>query len=223
MSVSVSQYFFKPTKRSLNSLRENLQGNTFVSLQINLSQGGAEVLDRVIDAYGFSTKLALAVHFGIASSSLANRYKRDFFPADIVVRCMAETGATLEWLATGKGRKFNDDEIDILKIPRHKIVDGQLYEAGMYMLDKVTFLQGKPLPQKAICVLESSTQYIIDKHFAEVYDGEWLVEIEGKTSVRTLTRIPVKKVRVSGVGMAFDCAIDDINVIGRVVLSIISY
>ncbi|EBF1320168.1 phage repressor protein [Salmonella enterica] len=191
-----------------------------MNLQIDFSQGGSEVLDRVIQAYGFNTKLALAEHLDIASSSLANRYKRDFFPADIVVRCMAETGATLEWLATGQGRKFNDDELDIMKLPRKKIVDGKLYESGFLMLDKVTFLPGKPLPQNPICVIDNTMQYIVDQHFTEVYDDVWLVEVEGKTSVRTLTRIPVGKVRVSGVGMAFDCAIDDIVVIGRVVLTI---
>ncbi|EBD0203566.1 phage repressor protein CI [Salmonella enterica] len=191
-----------------------------MNLQIEFSQGGGEVLDRVIQAYGFNTKLALAEHLDIASSSLANRYKRDFFPADIVVRCMAETGATLEWLATGQGRKFNDDELDIMKLPRKKIVDGKLYESGFLMLDKVTFLPGKPLPQNPICVIDNTMQYIVDQHFTEVYDDVWLVEVEGKTSVRTLTRIPVGKVRVSGVGMAFDCAIDDIVVIGRVVLTI---
>jgi len=191
-----------------------------VNLHIEFSQGGSEVLDRVIQAYGFNTKLALAEHLDIASSSLANRYKRDFFPADIVVKCMAETGATLEWLATGQGRKFNDEDLDIMKLPRKKIVDGKLYESGFLMLDKVTFLPGKPLPQNPVCVIDNSLQYIIDQHFTEVYDDVWLVEVEGKTSVRTLTRIPVGKVRVSGVGMAFDCGIDDIKIIGRVVLTI---
>ncbi|AJB81067.1 phage repressor protein CI [Enterobacter hormaechei] len=191
-----------------------------MNLHIEFSQGGSEVLDRVIQAYGFNTKLALAEHLDIASSSLANRYKRDFFPADIVVKCMAETGATLEWLATGQGRKFNDEDLDIMKLPRKKIVDGKLYESGFLMLDKVTFLPGKPLPQNPVCVIDNSLQYIIDQHFTEVYDDVWLVEVEGKTSVRTLTRIPVGKVRVSGVGMAFDCGIDDIKIIGRVVLTI---
>ncbi|MEG6298292.1 phage repressor protein CI [Enterobacter hormaechei] len=191
-----------------------------MNLQIEFSKGGSEVLDRVIQAYGFNTKLALAEHLNIASSSLANRYKRDFFPADIVVKCMAETGATLEWLATGQGRKFNDEDLDIMKLPRKKIVDGKLYESGFLMLDKVTFLPGKPLPQNPVCVIDNSLQYIIDQHFTEVYDDVWLVEVEGKTSVRTLTRIPVGKVRVSGVGMAFDCGIDDIKIIGRVVLTI---
>lgn len=69
-------------------------------------------------------------------------------------------------------------------------------------------------------MIDNTMQYIVDQHFTEVYDDVWLVEVEGKTSVRTLTRIPVGKVRVSGVGMAFDCAIDDIVVIGRVVLTI---
>ena len=191
-----------------------------MNLQIEFSQGGSEVLDRVIQAYGFNTKLALAEHLDIASSSLANRYKRDLFPADIVVKCMAETGAPLDWLATGQGRKFNDEDLDIMKLPRKKIVDGKLYESGFLMLDKVIFLPGKPLPQNPVCVIDNSLQYIIDQHFTEVYDDVWLVEVEGKTSVRTLTRIPVGKVRVSGVGMAFDCGIDDIKIIGRVVLTI---
>lgn len=47
----------------------------------------------------------------------------------------------------------------------------------------------------------------VQPKFDEVTDGKWLVEIEGKTSVRALTRIPVGKVHVSGVGMAFDCRI----------------
>ncbi|MFB4762659.1 phage repressor protein CI [Enterobacter hormaechei subsp. steigerwaltii] len=180
----------------------------------------APVLDRVLEAYGFTQKLQLAEHLGIASSSMSARYKRGGLPADIMLKCMAETGVTLEWLATGHGRKFEDEEVDILKMPRRKIVDGLIYDAGMYMLDKVSFLPGVPLPTSPICVLEGNNQFIVDTSFTEVYDDQWLVEIEGKTSIRTLTRIPVKKVRVSGVGMAFDCGIDDINVIGRVVLTI---
>lgn len=180
----------------------------------------APVLDRVLEAYGFTQKLQLAEHLGIASSSMSARYKRGGLPADIMLKCMAETGVTLEWLATGQGRKFEDEEVDILKMPRRKIVDGLMYDAGMYMLDKVSFLPGVPLPTSPVCVVEGNNQFIVDTTFTEVYDDQWLVEIEGKMSIRTLTRIPIKKVRVSGVGMAFDCGIDDITVIGRVVLTI---
>lgn len=178
------------------------------------------VLERIVEAYGFTSKLQLAEHFQMAASSLSARFKRGIFPADMVIRCVAETGAGLEWLSTGNGKKFDDEELDVLKLPRSKIVDGQMYEAGFYLLDKVSFLPGKSIPQDAICIIDSSTQYIVDRQFSEIYDDEWLVEIEGKVSIRTLTRIPVKKVRISGVGMAFDCSIEDINVLGRITLTI---
>ncbi|TAJ01631.1 hypothetical protein EG334_22850 [Pectobacterium versatile] len=56
----------------------------------------------------------------------------------------------------------------------------------------------------------------VQPKFDDVKDGKWLVEIEGKTSIRELTRIPVGKVRVSGVGMAFDCGIDEIGVVSKI-------
>ncbi|AGN85829.1 phage repressor protein [Enterobacter sp. R4-368] len=188
--------------------------------RIDPDTDSAPVLDRVIEAYGFTQKMQLAEHLDMAASSLSSRYKRGGLPADIMLKCMAETGVTLEWLATGNGKKFDNEELDILKMPRTKIVDGQLYDSGMLMLDKALFVQGKPIPQNAVCILDGMSQYIVEQSFTEVYDDEWLVEIEGKTSIRLLTRIPVKKVRVSGVGAAFDCSIDDIKIIGRVVLTI---
>ncbi|QUT16145.1 phage repressor protein CI [Rahnella inusitata] len=190
-----------------------------MNLQIDLDKNSPDVLDRVIEAYGFNTKLALANHLGMASSSLAARYKRGLFPADIVVRCMAETDVTLEWLVSGKGKKYDDGKLDVMKFSRKKLVDGELFESGYLMFDKVMFLPGVPLPTSPICVLDEKTQYIVDQKFADVYDGQWIVNIEGKVSVRTLTRIPIHKVRVSGVGMAFDCSIDDIEIIGRVVMT----
>ena len=190
-----------------------------MKLQIDLDKSSPEVLDRVVEAYGFHTKIALANHLGMASSSLAARYKRGLFPADIVVRCMAETGVTLEWLVSGEGKKYDDGKLDVMKFSRKKLVDGELFESGYLMFDKVMFLPGVPLPADPICVLDERTQYIIDQKFADVYDGQWVVNIEGKVSVRTLTRIPVQKVRVSGIGMAFDCSINDIEIIGRVVMT----
>lgn len=54
---------------------------------------------------------------------------------------------------------------------------------------------------------------LVQPKFDDVTDGKWLVEIEGKTSVRDLTRIPVGKVQVSVVGMAFDFELDSIGAI----------
>lgn len=183
----------------------------------------APVLDRIIEAYGFSSKLMLAQHFEMASSSLAGRYKRDNFPADLVVRCVAETGANLEWLATGQGKMFDDEELDVLRLPKFKIIDGEQFNAGMAMFDKVLFKQGVPFPKEPIMVQDGQDYYIVDRQFGEVYDGKWLVQIDGKVSIRELTRMPMQRVRVSGVGMAFDCELKDLEIIGRVVKGIEDY
>lgn len=185
-----------------------------------LPTNSAEVIDRVCEAYGFTTSLQLADYLDMASSSMSARRTRGVFPADIVVKCVLETGVSIEWLANGKGKKFKNDELDIMKLSRKKLVDGELYDSGTAMFDKVFFRAGIPLPSNPICLEADQTQYIIDREFAEVYDGQWLVNIEGKISIRTLTRIPIKKVRVSGVGMAFDCGLEDIEIIGHVVMTI---
>ncbi|ALD78100.1 MULTISPECIES: phage repressor protein CI [Citrobacter freundii complex] len=188
--------------------------------KIDFEGDSTPVLDRMIEAYGFTSKLMLAQHFDMAASTLSGRYRRGGFPADMAARCVADTGVSLEWLATGEGKKFEDDQLDIMKFPRKKLVDGKLYDSGYVMFDKVFFRAGTPLPSDPICVQDEKAQYILDQKFAEVFDGEWLVNVEGKSSIRTLTRIPVKKVRVSGVGMAFDCGLEDIEIIGRVVMTI---
>lgn len=117
-------------------------------------------------------------------------------------------------------KKFENDELDIMKLPSKKLVDGQLYDSGYVMFDKIFFRAGNPLPSNPFCLQDEKAQYILDQEISEIFDGDWLVNIEGKRSIRTLTRIPIKKVRVSGVGMAFDCALEDIEVLGRVVLII---
>lgn len=177
------------------------------------------VLDRMIEAYGFSSKLMLAQHFDMASSSLSGRYKRDIFPADLVVQCMAETGVSLEWLSTGKGKMYeNQAALDILRITNYKMIDGELFEAGDLMIDKVMFGAGTPIPSDPKSIQDGKNYYVIDKKYGEVFDGKWLVQIDGRFSIRTLTRMPMQKVRVSGSGMAFDCDLADLTVIGRVVV-----
>ncbi|HIE4304080.1 phage repressor protein CI [Proteus mirabilis] len=188
-----------------------------MSLQIDFTKGGSEVLDRVIEAYGFDTKIALALHFGIASSSLAMRYKRDLFPSDIVVRCALETGASLEWLAFGIGKTFTNEKVDILKIPCSRLVNGRLLMFDDVLFDKAMLKSTAPLPQKAKCIKDGDSYYILEENFDDIFDGQWLVDIEGKISIRELTLIPIKKVRVSGSGVPFDCNLDDLTVLGRVI------
>lgn len=185
-----------------------------------LPQDSAAVLDRVCEAYGFTTSLQLAEHLEMAASSMSARRSGSTFPADIVVQCCLETGANLNWIAKGCGGKFDKSESSTMQLPFLKLVDGQLFEAGHVVFDPLLFRPGLPLPTTPLCLQDEKEQHVIDKDFSEVYDGKWLVNIEGKISIRSIVRIPVKKVRVTGNGMSFDCALEDIEIIGRVIMTI---
>ena len=102
-------------------------------MQIDFNSGGAAVIDRIIQAYGFRTKLQLCNHLGTTSANLSLRYKRDFFPSDLVVRCMAETGATLEWLATGEG-EFT---------PQIEVKEAVILEETLEKLERLATLKEK--------------------------------------------------------------------------------
>lgn len=177
----------------------------------------AGVLDRIMEAYGFGSKLMMAEHFNMGPSGISGRYKRAVFPADMVIRCIYETGANLEWLTFGTGKPFDNDKVDVLKLSKFKLINGEIAPANYIMFDKVLFKSSAPFPEEPICIQESDNYYVIDKKFTDIFDGKWLVDIEGKISIRELTRIPIKKIRVSGAGIPFDCDIGDISVLGYVV------
>lgn len=113
---------------------------------------------------------------------------------------------------------FDNSEADTIKLPRKKIIDGKIYDSNYLIFDKAFFLPAHSQMKEPQVILDSEVQYIVDRKFTEINDGKWLVDIEGKTSIRDLTRIPIRRVRVSGVGMAFDCDLEDINVLGRVLM-----
>lgn len=65
------------------------------------NRGGQKVIERILVAYGFTSRQAFCNHLGISQSTMANRYARDTFPADWVIICSIETGASIDWLASG--------------------------------------------------------------------------------------------------------------------------
>ncbi|MFI7973203.1 MULTISPECIES: phage repressor protein CI [Serratia] len=186
-------------------------------IDIDFEGDSGPVLDRVIDAYGFTAKIMLADHLGVAASTLSGRYRRGGFPSDIVVRCMAETGVSLEWLATGRGNRYENQSMDVLEIQNLKLLGGELFQSGHIKLDLVVFGAGRPTPSHPVSILDGNNYYIIEKQISDIHDGKWLIEIDNQFSIRDLTRMPMKKVRVSGVGMAFDCDIQELKAIGRVI------
>jgi len=174
-----------------------------------------ELLNRICDVYGFSQKIQLANHFDIAASSLQNRYKRGNMSYDFAVHCALETGASIRWLMTGEGAKFEDATSANAPVRLIKLTlsEGQLADENDILID-AQFLS-RPLTN-GFALKSEGKLYFVERD-AALSDGQWLVDIEGIISIRELTVLPGKKLHVAGGKVPFECGVDDIKTVGRVV------
>ncbi|MGR7152912.1 phage repressor protein CI [Klebsiella aerogenes] len=181
----------------------------------SLGWSNVDVLDRICEAYGFTQKIQLANHFDIASSSLSNRYTRGAISYDFAAHCALETGANLRWLLTGEGEAFvnNRDSSDAKRIEAFTLSEEILKSDKQLSIDAQFFT--KPLTD-GMAIRSEGKIYFVDKQ-ASLSDGLWLVDIEGAISIRELTKLPGRKLHVAGGKVPFECGIDDIKALGRVV------
>ncbi|MCE9966807.1 helix-turn-helix domain-containing protein [Lelliottia amnigena] len=173
------------------------------------------LLNRICEVYGFTQKIQLANHFKIAASSLQNRYTRGNMSYDFAVHCALETGADLRWLMTGEGDKnlSTDESASSHELPYFTLSEGGLINIGFIRLDSQLF--GKQL-KNAICIKHEKSSYITERD-ASLADGQWIVDVEGAISLRDLTVLPGKRLHVAGGKVPFECGIDEIKTIGRVI------
>lgn len=173
------------------------------------------LLNRICEVYEFTQKIQLANHFKIAASSLQNRYTRGNVSYDFAVHCALETGTNLKWLMTGEGEKCTSPKQSKpwIKLPLFTLSDGILTNIGVLNIDNQ--LLGKKL-KKAICIRSENRSYITEQE-ASLADGLWIVDVEGAISLRELTILPGKKLHAAGGKIPFECGINEIKTIGRVV------
>ncbi|MDV7023346.1 phage repressor protein CI [Atlantibacter subterranea] len=207
-----------------------------LGIKIGTDTGGKEAIQRLIEAYGFTTKQALCDHLHVSKSTMANRYLRDSFPADWVIQCALETGASLLWLATGQGESFPDrdskktsrnetlptikhlQDIVAPSLPKFVLANGEMHLSGQIIFDSSLIpSQGKDI----IFVQTDRNEFLVDEGQSTITNGFWLISIDGLISVSKLTRIPGNKVIVSDSENSFECALSDIDIKGRVVLTLV--
>ncbi|MEZ3501612.1 phage repressor protein CI [Pantoea sp. KPR_PJ] len=202
-------------------------------LVTNFNGSGGAILDRLIQAYGFKQKSQYADHVGLSSSNLAMRYKRDTFPADLVVQCLLDTDAELNWLLYGQGNppsavqaltssKGSDSHPlkNLVTLERVKLTNGELTAVDVVTLEETLFLDKVAPHSHLLAVIEGEQQYIINRSYKAVVDGKWLLDIEGMVSLRNLFRLPGGRVRVCGGEAEFECALNEISATGVVVMTL---
>ncbi|CAI1570551.1 phage repressor protein CI [Serratia proteamaculans] len=183
-----------------------------------INQDTKAVIERMLLAYGLKTKLALCEALDITASALANRQLRNAFPAEYVLKCALDTGASLRWLTYGQGEMFEQNVItapSALAVPSKKLLGRQLHDGETLLLDRAFLPDNIKNP---IVITDGSTHYIATQAYDEIYDGVWLLNIDGNISIREIVRIPGNRVNVSDQKHSFDCALSELDVIAKILM-----
>ncbi|MBF7993399.1 phage repressor protein CI [Rahnella laticis] len=180
---------------------------------MDFKTGGQKVILRLVEAYGFSTRQMLCDHLGVSKSTLATRFMRDIFPAEWVIQCALETNASLKWLVSGVGPIFESSHSDLLSLPKVKLIDGELLSFGFFFLDKTLANEQLISP---IVLKERENTYVLEQKIESISDGLWLIGIDGKNSLREITRLPSERIKIELGNRSFEAPINDIDFKGKV-------
>ena len=186
-----------------------------------MSNGGRAVLQRIMDAYGFSTQKQLCDLLEISSGTVSTWIRRNYFPGDVVVTCALETGVPLLWLATGaKDQRKNSEIHNATVIPKIDINTGELVDSGEFVIDNFFFTKNNRNADKVKCVLKNNNIWLIDYSEVSLGNGTWLISIDGIHDIWNVVRLPGGNIKLSNDLLEFTCQKSDINCVGRVVLKI---
>lgn len=188
-----------------------------------LANGGKQVVQRILHAYGFTMQKELGDLLGIPSGTMSAWVRRDYFPGDVVITCALDTGVSLRWLATGIGEmsaRNNCEQISsngIVTIEKYSLFNGELNKTGLWVCDPSLIAETVNNPA---LVEKGSNKWIVDLNVKAIGNGLWLINIDGVNDVYTVSRIPGNKINVKNLSSNFDCKIEDVECVGMVYLTL---
>ncbi len=65
------------------------------------------------------------------------------------------------------------------------------------------------------------TSSLIDKADYSISDGKYLIEYSDTQSIKELTLLPGNKLRIDWGKYPLDCEVDDVNIIGKVIMTMV--
>lgn len=187
-----------------------------------VSSGGKAVLKRILEAYGFTMQKQLGDLLEISSGTMSAWVRRDYFPGDVVVTCALDTGADLQWLATGQGVNIAKSVSTVSKshsgkMPKFQFLSGELKTVGEWTYDESLV---PATITDAVFVVGSNTSWIIDRGAKNFSNGLWFVAIDGAIDLCDITRLPGNRLSIKTGSTQYECDVKDVKPVGVVFLTL---
>lgn len=184
------------------------------------SNGGKAVLNRIMEAYGFTLQKQLCEYLGISSGTVSTWIRRNYFPGDVVISCALDTGVSLEWLALGVplAQQKKISASSNIKILRKIIKAGVLSDDGHLQID-LTLLPSNAI--SPIYVTNNLNAWFVDTGLSDISNGKWLLGIDKKYDIYDVSVLPGNTINVSTEIASFICGKSEVVVMGKVLTTLI--
>lgn len=180
---------------------------------------GREFTEKLKEVTGCKTYELLSDHYGVPNSTFSTWHTHNRTGFELIIREHLKSGASVRYLALGEGKPFDDEQVPADSININSIVNGQLEETGSLSLDSLT-LDGYGLKaSKTIVVEHDGQRCFINNEETHATSGRYLIEIDGAHSINHVQRLPGKKLAISFGNSTIEVSEEDINVLGRVTMS----
>lgn len=180
---------------------------------------GREFTEKLKEVTGCKTYELLSDHYGVPNSTFSTWHTHNRTGFELIIREHLKSGASVRYLALGEGKPFDDEQVPADSINVNSIVNGQLEDTGSLSLDSLT-LDGYGLKaSKTIVVEHDGQRCFINSEETHATSGRYLIEIDGAHSINHVQRLPGKKLAISFGNSTIEASEEDINVLGRVTMS----
>lgn len=137
-----------------------------------------------------------------------------------MITCALDTGASLEWLATGEMGIAPQEETTASGIPMFSkkiLLAGKLDDEGFCYIDQSFVPDGVNL-KNLNYVSSGKLSWLIEMGVHEISNGSWLLDIDGTLDVYTVSKRPGNRLRIISQDGEFECSKNEVIAKGLVVV-----
>lgn len=178
--------------------------------------GGKAVVQRILQAYGFTMQKQLHDHLGVGNGTVSTWIKRNYFPGEVVIRCALETGADLEWLATGSATSSSYPKVNSIisgGIKTKRLENGKLLPIDDSYIDLISRNLILNSPEY---IVYGQKVWLVECDFDIETDGVWLLKKGTAYTVTEVKQMPRSRWLIDGV----EWPNEEVEFVGKAIVEI---
>ncbi|WP_318514994.1 helix-turn-helix domain-containing protein [Photobacterium leiognathi] len=185
--------------------------------------GGRDVTEKLKEITQVRDFKDLTDIYDIPSSTLSTWHTRNITPYEIILRTAITTGCSVKWLALGEGDAFEKTNSpvndDTYSFAINRIVNGQMLIDGQHRISSAMLRNGLN-ELNTIVIEDNDTLFFINKDEITPTSGRYLIRIDDVCSINRIQRLPGKKLMITIGDSTMTVSDDEIEVIGRVAMTL---